>query len=175
MNRRVGGCFGVGLLAVCLVGLGFAPPALGQVQVSGDVQVIDLQKAAVSPEKLKEIGKQLEEAAKKLREAAAKNDAKAVEAALQQIEETRKQLEDLSKAAGRVIRIQPGNGIQINPRIKPAPKKPEQKEPAKPQAKFEREAYGLVWRDLDSALEEAKKTGKPVFVFHSLGDLFGKL
>jgi len=44
---------------------------------------------------------------------------------------------------------------------------------AKPAAKFERKALGLVWRDLDSALQEAKKTGKPIFCSRTLGDLFG--
>lgn len=39
-----------------------------------------------------------------------------------------------------------------------------------------RQACGISWyTNLDEALKEAQKTGKPVFVFHTLGDLFNRL
>lgn len=87
------------------------------------------------------------------------------------------------------IRIIPGRqpgaiipAIPAQP-VKPQEQKPqEEKKDGQSEKKGEksdqacREACGLKWHtQLAAALKEAQNTGKPVFVFHTLGDLFDKL
>lgn len=145
--------------------------------------------------KLKQAKEQVKEAAKKVQEAADKDDMEALEAALRDLDKLLRGLR-VQPAGGIVPRViingqevKPGDPnfprIRIIPPAQPQPPQPPQDKKDKEQGKNEntsarnagcREGYGTIWYlNLDEALKEAQKTGKPVFVFHTLGDLFDKL